>query len=82
MVIQVVLQIVRSLLGGASGPKMAGANPVDESGIGIVSPYTGQVQAIIDALKTNQIPISFGDVDDDGPVRPGIEVKSVDGYQV
>lgn len=77
-----VLQIIRQLLDGTSGSAMAGANPVDESGIGVVSPYLGQVNAIIDVLKKNQISLSFGEVEDDGPIRPGIEVKSVDGYQV
>ncbi|GMH39425.1 hypothetical protein BSKO_07323 [Bryopsis sp. KO-2023] len=82
--VQAVLAIVVRLLSANSGVSFMGADPVTESGIGIISPYTGQVRAITDALKRANIPITFGDGDDvefGYQPRRGVEIKSVDGYQ-
>lgn len=82
VVLWIVLHVVRCLL---RQPKkvVAGSKPVTEADIGIIAPYVGQVQAIAKALSLQKISVSKEKNEDAGTGDSlGIEVKSVDGYQV
>lgn len=77
-----VLNIVKGLLKHPK-KKTPGIRPVAAAEIGIISPYAGQVKAITDAVTSQKIPVcKNGNEDDGSQACSGIEVKSVDGYQV